>query len=107
MPKSTPLIAMSRSASANTMVGDFPPSSSVTGMSLSAATRAIARPVSVPPVNEILPHAGMRDERGAGDRARAGHDAEQAGGQAGRLRDAAEFERDAAASTSEGLSTTA
>src|SRR3546814_7997237 len=33
------------------MLGDLPPSSSETGMILSAATRPMARPVAVPPVN--------------------------------------------------------
>ena len=54
MPYSTPFTAWSRSASSNTIVGDLPPSSSVTGISLSAARRASARPVVVPPVNDTF-----------------------------------------------------
>ena len=54
IPYSTPFTAWSRSASSHTIVGDLPPSSSVTGMSFSAASFASARPVVVPPVNETF-----------------------------------------------------
>ena len=52
MPYSTPATAWSMSASSKTIVGDLPPSSSETGIILSAAWCAIARPVVVPPVND-------------------------------------------------------
>ncbi len=42
------------------MVGDLPPSSRETGISLSAASRAIPRPTSVPPVNAIFLTSGWR-----------------------------------------------
>jgi hypothetical protein len=41
------------SASANTIVGFLPPSSSESFLNFGAATRAISAPVFVPPVNEI------------------------------------------------------
>src|SRR5450830_1061161 len=50
---STPATAWSRSASAHTMVGDFPPSSSEVGMSFSAARRAMPKPTVVPPVKAM------------------------------------------------------
>ena len=40
------------------MFADFPPSSMVTGVRLLAAADIIARPVSVPPVNEIRSMSG-------------------------------------------------
>jgi hypothetical protein len=43
--------AVSRSASANSTFGDFPPSSSVTGTWLSAAARLTSVPTSGDPVN--------------------------------------------------------
>ncbi|MNT98580.1 hypothetical protein D3C72_2411940 [compost metagenome] len=45
--------AASRSASANTICGDLPPSSSVTGQWRSAAAKPTLRPVMVEPVNEM------------------------------------------------------
>ncbi|MNM99248.1 hypothetical protein D3C81_1118010 [compost metagenome] len=58
MPYSTPLTAWSRSASSNTMVGDLPPSSSDTGIILSAAICAMCLPVVVPPVNDTRRTSG-------------------------------------------------
>ena len=43
---------MSRSASSSTLVADVPPSSSETGIILSAAMWAMCLPVAVPPVND-------------------------------------------------------
>ena len=63
MPNSTPASATSRSASAKTMVGDLPPSSSETGISFAAAFCARARPTSVPPVKETLRMAGCVTSR--------------------------------------------
>ena len=45
--------ARSRSASSNTSCGDFPPSSSVTGMTFFAAAAWIISPVLTDPVNDI------------------------------------------------------
>lgn len=59
-PNITPARACSMSASASTMVGDLPPSSSETGMIFSAAACAIVRPVSVPPVKLTFPVRGWR-----------------------------------------------
>ena len=50
--------ARSRSASANRMFGDFPPSSMVTGISRSAAAWLMIRPTSTDPVNEMWPMPG-------------------------------------------------
>ena len=47
MPATTPLAAASRSASSKTMLGDLPPSSSVTRARCAAAPRITALPVSV------------------------------------------------------------
>ncbi|MNF40166.1 hypothetical protein D3C84_211640 [compost metagenome] len=52
MPYNTPATAWSRSASSRMMVGDLPPSSSDTGIILSAAMWAMCLPVLVPPVND-------------------------------------------------------
>ena len=53
-----PGIAASRSASANTMLGDLPPSSSETRLRLSAAAWTISLPTSVEPVNATLSTPG-------------------------------------------------
>ena len=47
IPPNAPLVAASRSASANTMFGLLPPSSSVTRFSPSTAVRMISLPVAV------------------------------------------------------------
>ncbi len=54
MPAMTPLTAWSRSASANTMLGDLPPSSSVAGISRSAAALYTPRPPASAPVKATL-----------------------------------------------------
>ena len=48
--RSTPLTALSRSASSNTMTGDLPPSSNETSAKFSALLRITCRAVSGPPV---------------------------------------------------------
>ena len=53
-----PLTAESRSASAKTMFGLFPPSSRVTRLNVPAAFRMMIRPTSVDPVNAILSTPG-------------------------------------------------
>ena len=53
-----PFAAASRSASAKTTLGDLPPSSIDTRLTVPAAARRIAFPVSVSPVNEILSMPG-------------------------------------------------
>ena len=58
MPAMTPLTALSRSASAKTMFGDLPPSSSDTRAIRVAAAWAIGLPVAVEPVNAILSTPG-------------------------------------------------
>ena len=55
--------AASRSASANTMLADLPPSSSVTRLMVSAAWRAMPRPTSVEPVNATLATSGCSTRR--------------------------------------------
>src|SRR3990172_23871 len=60
MPVSAPLTAASMSASAKTMLGDLPPSSSESRLSVPAASRMICLPISVEPVNAILSTRGSR-----------------------------------------------
>ena len=60
MPYNTPATAWSKSASAHTMVGDFPPSSKDVGMSFSAANRWMPKPTSVPPVKAMRWIKGWR-----------------------------------------------
>src|SRR3546814_2339914 len=50
-----------RSASANTMFGDLPPSSRVTRLTVSAAALVTAVPARVEPVNDIMSMPGWRD----------------------------------------------
>ena len=54
-------MAASRSASAKTMFGFLPPSSSETFLNKGAAASATLRPVTVPPVNEIVPIFGCAE----------------------------------------------
>ena len=58
MPFAVPLIVVSRSASANTITGDLPPSSRLTFLRLPAAALTISRPTSVEPVNATLSMSG-------------------------------------------------
>ncbi len=58
MPETTPLTADSRSASSNTMLGDFPPSSRLTCLSSGAASSLMRRPVTSEPVKLILRTSG-------------------------------------------------
>jgi len=60
MPVSAPRTAASMSASANTMLGDLPPSSSERRLSVPAASRMICLPTSVEPVKAILSTRGSR-----------------------------------------------
>src|SRR5687767_13888410 len=53
-----PARAASRSASAKMMFGFFPPSSSETFLNMGAQVSATLRPVTVPPVKEIVPIFG-------------------------------------------------
>ena len=58
MPNSAPITAPCRLASANTMFGDFPPSSSEIFFTLLAAARITCCPTSVEPVNATLSTSG-------------------------------------------------
>ena len=51
----------SRSQSAKTRFGDLPPSSSVTLLTVSAASRVTAVPARVEPVNDIIWMSGCRE----------------------------------------------
>ncbi len=72
MEVSAPATVFSKSQSANTSIGDLPPSSSVTGISFSAAALATMRPTSTLPVNVTLrtfgcatsgpPHSGPKPD---------------------------------------------
>src|ERR1700676_738462 len=53
-------IAWSRTASSSRMVGDLPPSSSVTRFMVFAPSRMIVSPTATEPVNEILATSGLR-----------------------------------------------
>ena len=67
-----PITVRSKSQSANTIIGDLPPSSSVTGISFAAAVCETMRPTSTLPVNVTLrtlgcatsgpPHAGPKPD---------------------------------------------
>ncbi len=57
-PLADPSIALGKSASANTMFGDFPPSSSVTRLRVSAPLRMMSLPTSFEPVNPTLSTPG-------------------------------------------------
>jgi hypothetical protein len=59
MPLADPSMAASNSASANTMFGDFPPSSSVTRFSVSAPLFMMILPTSRDPVNPTLSTRGV------------------------------------------------
>ena len=50
-PQAAALAARSRSASARTIIGSLPPSSRLTGVSVSAARAITLRPVRSEPVN--------------------------------------------------------
>ena len=82
IPPNAPLAAASRSASANTMFGLLPPSSSVTRFSPSTAVRMISLPVAVCPVNATLRTPGVAHERRA-DVGPADHDVHDAGREPG------------------------
>ena len=58
MPNSAPATAASRSASSKTMLGDLPPSSRVTRLMPSAASRRMERPVAVSPVKATFRTSG-------------------------------------------------
>ncbi len=53
-------IAVLRAASSRRMVGDFPPSSSVTRFMVAAPSRMMLWPTATDPVNEILSTSGFR-----------------------------------------------
>src|SRR5678815_1231432 len=53
-PKSAPSMAASKSASAKKMLGDFPPSSRVTRLTVSAASFTMILPTEADPVKAIL-----------------------------------------------------
>ncbi|MDT4857704.1 hypothetical protein FQZ97_921380 [compost metagenome] len=58
MPATAPITAWSRSASSNTMLADFPPSSSVTFLKSLAAISLIFWPAASPPVKATLATRG-------------------------------------------------
>src|SRR5271163_712834 len=57
-PKSAPSMAASKSASAKKMLGDLPPNSSVTRLSVSAADFMMILPTAADPVNATLSTSG-------------------------------------------------
>ena len=82
--------AASRSASANTICGDLPPSSSVTGQWRAAAAAATARARRRRAGEREVRDARMRGQRGARFAAEAGDDVERAVRQAGVARELGE-----------------
>ena len=83
--------AASRSASAKTICGPLPPSSSVTGQWRFAASCATHAPVAGEPVNEMCSMPGCAASAAPASRAEPGDDVERAVGQpdlGGELRDA-------------------
>ena len=72
---------MSKSQSAKMIIGLFPPSSSVTGMSFSAAALETMRPTSTEPVKVTLLHLGVGDQGRAAVGAEAAQHVEAAGGE--------------------------
>ncbi len=81
MPSSAPETAWSSFASSKTMIGDLPPSSSVTALSWLEASLITALPVPTEPVSDTLRIAGWRVSSAAG-RGVALHDLEEPGRQA-------------------------
>ena len=71
-------IAWSRLASSSRIVGDLPPSSSVTRFIVAAPSRMMPSPTATEPVNEILCDVGIAYELGADDIPAAGDDVEKA-----------------------------
>src|ERR1700690_3255824 len=57
-PNNAPSIAASKSASAKKILGDFPPSSSVTRFTVSAASFTMILPTAAEPVKAILSTSG-------------------------------------------------
>src|SRR6202030_1782884 len=53
-------MALSSAASSSRIVGDFPPSSSVTRFIVAAASRMMPSPTATEPVNEIFATSGLR-----------------------------------------------
>ncbi len=74
------------------MLGDLPPSSSVTRLSARPASAPISRPTAVEPVKAILSTSGSVDERGAGG-AVAGEHVDDARREADLKRELAEAQR--------------
>ena len=85
--------AASRSASAKTICGLLPPSSSVTGTVFFAAAAWISRPTATEPVKDRCCTPRMRRQRRAGFLAQPRHHVQRAGRQAGLVRDAREGQR--------------
>ena len=67
-------MAASKSASAKNMLGDFPPSSSVTRFTVSAACLTMILPTAALPVNAILFTSGCLHQRCAASFAESGND---------------------------------
>lgn len=59
-PKSAASTAVSMAASSRTMTGPLPPSSSVTRLTVGAASATTSRPTAVDPVNAVLSTSGGR-----------------------------------------------
>ena len=78
----TPSAAASRSASANTMLADLPPSSKCSGLSVDAARSEMTRAVAVDPVKLMRPDTRIAHERVAGLLAQSGHDVHDSRGNA-------------------------
>ena len=76
-PHTAPDAARSRSASAHTIIGSLPPSSSSTGVRVSAAAAMTRLPVRAEPVKQIF--CDSRAHQGLAGGAAAGHHLHQVG----------------------------
>src|SRR5438309_31640 len=91
-PKSAPSTAASQSASGKKMLGDLPPSSRVTRLSVSAALFTMIFPTAALPVKAILSTLGCAT-MGTGGFAETVDDVDHAGRQAGFFEPIGEFQR--------------
>src|SRR5271156_3761870 len=90
-PKRAPSMAASKSASAKKMLGDLPPSSRVTRLTVSAACFTMILPTAALPVKAIV-HVRMLDQRSAAGLSETGDDVDYARGQAAVSQILREFE---------------
>src|SRR3990172_4801961 len=94
MPKTEPMTARLRSASAKTIEGDLPPSSSETRLIVPAPARMTERPVTVEPVKAILFTSGCSARAAPATSPRPGTTLKMPGGERCRALAAGDVERE-------------